>query len=321
MSQDAPSWTPLPILIAGVGQTTPHAVHEFMPSASAGAGTSARPVRNVPRRRYPQPVYDILIDYYNNVSKYPKKPELERLVARIKTIPGCEDYSVDKAYGYFAQKRQTLGDTRRKDVQRPSTSGHILYPSIADKMSVVAKLDVLLYETPEPQLELARIWANRLGHGVTPEDIITYADLKRIQKRDENPPLAPTRVRLSSQLPTPESSISPEPRSTPTSPVVECSWGKREPEEDVKDELQDDIEDQLTSQLTVPALNPEPKLQGHQDSRLAVIADKFSKALAMQPALSENQAGPPKTFKELANWFKEQQAATIVLETPGRSKA
>ena len=53
-------------------------------------------------------------DYYTNVNKYPTKQDLQNLVAQITVIPGCEDYNTDKAYAYFAGKRQQNGDTRAK---------------------------------------------------------------------------------------------------------------------------------------------------------------------------------------------------------------
>lgn len=47
---------------------------------------------------------------------------------------------------------------------------------------------------------------------------------------------------MHSQLPTPDSSISPEPLSTPTSPVVETSWGKPAVKEEFEDELESEDE-------------------------------------------------------------------------------
>ncbi len=49
---------------------------------------------------------------------------------------------------------------------------------------------------------------------------------------------------MHSQLPTPDSSISPEPLSTPTSPVVETSWGTAEVKEELEDELESEEEEE-----------------------------------------------------------------------------
>ncbi|KAI0326142.1 hypothetical protein GY45DRAFT_150705 [Cubamyces sp. BRFM 1775] len=200
--------------------------------------------------------YVMRTDYYNNVSKYPTRGEFENLVAQIKTIPGCEDYNADKAYTYFAGKRQAKGDTggkakkqgqaKNQPKSQQSTSAEILYPSLANEKSALAKLDVLLTETPDPTDDIVKIWAARIGKGVWPEDIKTYAALRRAKRPSEDPPpRAPSTT--ASQLPTPESSISPEPHSAPTSPVVESSWGKVEIEEDVKDQLVSDDEDEPSS--------------------------------------------------------------------------
>lgn len=48
---------------------------------------------------------------------------------------------------------------------------------------MVAKLGVLLEEEPSPAPEVAATWAEVLAEGVVPEDILTYALLRRV-KRD-----------------------------------------------------------------------------------------------------------------------------------------
>ncbi|KAL7277350.1 hypothetical protein ACG7TL_009209 [Trametes sanguinea] len=272
MSYEAPSWTPLSMMSASMGPA---------PLSPTEQSPSARPGRYAQRRRYPSAAYDLLIEFYDNhPTKYPKKDELELLAARIRALPRCEDYTAEKASTYIAGRRQNKGDAVRGRGPKASasSSAQILYPSLANHASVVAKLDVLLNETPEPSAELARIWANRLGRGVAPEDILTYADLKRIQ-RDHGNSAGPPRQRdhsnsaglprvptASSQLPTPESSTSPEPHSTPTSPVVETSWGKVDSEDEVKDELQDDEIDEYEEEIASPE---------QYDPRCVLVAEEF----------------------------------------------
>ncbi|KAJ8502317.1 hypothetical protein ONZ51_g63 [Trametes cubensis] len=235
-------------------------------------------------------------DYYTNVNKYPTKQELQNLVAQITVIPGCEDYNTDKAYAYFAGKRQQNGDTRAKikkqgraqqqpNQPQPPTSAEILYPTLVNEMSVLAKLDVLLTETPHPTDDVVKIWATRIGNGVWPEDIKTYAALKRARRPSEDAAVQPPRPHAmsttASHLPTPESSISPEPHSTPTSPVVESSWGKVELEEDVKDQLVSDEEDEPSATLTQNEVQPGP--QPIPGPSLTLIADELRKALYAPP--------------------------------------
>ncbi|KAI0366804.1 hypothetical protein BV20DRAFT_981717 [Pilatotrama ljubarskyi] len=320
-SSDAPSWTPLPTASISAGATD-LAVHtQIIPTPSASLCTGARGGRNAPRKRYPQEVYDILTDYYNNVTKNPKRYERESLAMRIKCLPGCADYTQEKVQHYFAGKRQaekhkaqSQAQTQKPPVQPgSSTSGHILYPSLVNDPSVLPKLDVLLNETPNPSLVVANIWASRLGGGVLMGDIITYAELRRAQERPESA----TRVVVPSsrsQLPTPESSTSPEPHSTPTSPVVETSWGKVEQVDEVKHELESEYED---DESVEPKFDP--GATHIPDARLHVIAEELNKALTMPPSPIGEHARPPKTFEDLSQWFKQQHAATAFLESIGRT--
>ncbi|KAI0656894.1 hypothetical protein C8Q70DRAFT_935249 [Cubamyces menziesii] len=197
MSQDAPSWTPLPPRNLHPSLSTFIVQHQPVLPASASSSAGPRSGRTGGRRRYPQEAYDILSDYYTNVNKYPTKQELQNLVAQITVIPGCEDYNTDKAYAYFAGKRQQNGDTRAKikkqgraqqqpNQPQPPTSAEILYPTLVNEMSVLAKLDVLLTETPHPTDDVVKIWATRIGNGVWPEDIKTYAALKRARRPSED---------------------------------------------------------------------------------------------------------------------------------------
>ncbi|KAI9063786.1 hypothetical protein FKP32DRAFT_675261 [Trametes sanguinea] len=277
--------------------------HGSASSASAGAGARSAG-RNAPRRRYPPVVYDILVDYYEKKTKYPTREQYEQLAATIRNIPGCEDYTAERASHYFAGRRQSKGETtrnRRKETKAASSSAQI--PNHA---SIVAKLDVLLKETPEPSMELAQIWARSLSNGVVPEDILTYADLRRIQRNHMNSASLPRVPPTSSQLPTPESSTSPEPHSTPTSPVVETSWGKVESEDEILDELQDDdYEDETAS-------------AEKYDPRCLLVAEEFTKAFGLPTRDMGEGTDMPKTFADLTKWFREQSAATSLLDTLGK---
>lgn len=59
----------------------------------------------------------------------------------------------------------------------------VVYPSLITDPSILPKLDILLEDTPSPPLEVAKIWASRLGGNVQLNDIITYADLKLARMR------------------------------------------------------------------------------------------------------------------------------------------
>lgn len=157
-------------------------------------------------------------------------------------------------------------------------------------------VDACLTDYPDPTPEMAELIAQQVGHGVKLIDIINYAKCRKAQSgtsppppsntfngsqgslRCDPPPPAPNaahqhppgaRLQIPfelppfrrspplSQLPTPASSTSPEPRSQPTSPVVESSWGQvsleEDDDEDVKDELYSDDETGECCPISVPS--------------------------------------------------------------------
>lgn len=59
----------------------------------------------------------------------------------------------------------------------------VVYPSLITDPSILPKLDILLDDTPSPPLDVAKIWASRLGSNVQLNDIITYADLRLARMR------------------------------------------------------------------------------------------------------------------------------------------
>ncbi|KAL1946293.1 hypothetical protein VTO73DRAFT_15420 [Trametes versicolor] len=328
---DVPSWATLPTptpTFPLTFQTSPAGPSSPAESASASSGA-----RRVPRRRYPQEVYDLLTQYYENVTAYPTKAERIAFVEQVKKIPGGEDYTQEKMNAYFAGKRTNQGMTKKslpasdqpraahpppKHAKQPPrlplperkpslNTAQILYPSLITDPSILPKLDILLDDTPSPPLDVAKIWASRLGSNVQLNDIITYADLRLARMRRGDPPI------MHSQLPTPDSSISPEPLSTPTSPVVETSWGKPAVKEEFEDELEseDDLEHEVRTELV-------PQTEAASDPHIMYIADKLYKALFPPSAPQTNGVQPPKTYKDLGRWFQEQQSAGLSFESTAK---
>ena len=53
------------------------------------------------------------------------------------------------------------------------------------RVAVAAKLDVLLGDVPSPSLEVAEIWAEKLGAGMSAQDIVSYAQAKQAQAQGD----------------------------------------------------------------------------------------------------------------------------------------
>ena len=51
---------------------------------------------------------------------------------------------------------------------------------------MAAKLDVLLGDVPSPSLEVAEIWAEKLGAKMTAQDIVSYAQAKQLQAQGDS---------------------------------------------------------------------------------------------------------------------------------------
>ncbi|KAI0764622.1 hypothetical protein BD413DRAFT_170042 [Trametes elegans] len=333
-SSDAPSWTPLPPVSTPVGTFqvyTPSAPPPFSASASASAGVgapSARPSgRNGPRKRYPQEVYDILTEYYTHVNTNPSKSERMMLSERIRCKPGCEDYTPDKVYAYFAGKRASASKrTRATQPARASDNppdsstqaARILYPSLTNDPDAFQKLNILLDDTPEPSLQTIGIWAQVIGGGVSANDIKLYADLRRAQIGSKSPtsrPPAPQR----SHLLTPESSTSPEPLSS----TVDAKPYKVEEDEEIKDELESEDEPEEEIPLAKKPLQTKAEPQvverpvAHRaipEVSLDAIEAEFCNALSAPPMLID-RAQAPKTLKELAQWLQEHEPPTAIIES------
>ncbi|KAI0631062.1 hypothetical protein C8Q77DRAFT_180994 [Trametes polyzona] len=298
---------------------------------------SATPSVRGARKRYPQAVYDIFTEYYNNVNPRPSFTECATLADRARRIKGAEDCTADKVQAYFKTKYKRTrkpGDPPASSgrsaymphqINAPQSASDILYPTLLTDPSILANIRVLLHETPKPKADVAKIWASRLGRGVYYKDIITYAKLRLAREEPGNPTM---RLHTSppSQLPTPESSTSPEPRSTPTSPVVETSWGKTESDEDVKDELDEsDYESEEEEEVDEAETKWQPPKEEAPvpDPRAALIADALYKGLTKPPPSPTAPNGrPPKTIKELCQWFKEQECLSLPnYDAPGKQPA
>ncbi|KAI0739050.1 hypothetical protein C8Q80DRAFT_1275233 [Daedaleopsis nitida] len=185
-------WTPLALLASDTSTDTPGAGPSTPTSATTSpvtqdAPTPAHAAQNAHKRkrRLPEEAYYMLREFYINVTAYPKKPDRIQLAERIRQLPGCDDYTEQQVAQYFAGRRQ--GDRGRTQqaasrVGGSLTSAHILYPSLVRDPKILKMLDVLLLEMPEPTLDVAVIWAERIGWGAKAADIVTYANLRHAQK-------------------------------------------------------------------------------------------------------------------------------------------
>ncbi|KAI0819404.1 hypothetical protein BC628DRAFT_1423810 [Trametes gibbosa] len=307
-TSEAPSWTPLRLTSLGAvpAPESPSSSSTNPPSALTGAWASRT---GAPRKRCPQAVYDILSAYFYDVNQYPTKEERIKLAEQVSRIRGAEDYTQEKVQHYFMGKRQSnAAKASRKAAQSqaasqahspapppgPPSSAHILYPSLASDPSVIPKLDVLLRDTPEPSPTVLKIWAGKLGQGVLTEDITTYAELRRAERRPGK-----VYVRSPSQLPTPESSTSPEPLVSPTSPSDFESDS-----EEVKPKL-------------VP---PSEKIVPRTDPRIVLIANELHEALSTPPSPPREGETPPKSFAELSRWFQAQKPEVASVESHGKPR-
>ncbi|TFK85711.1 hypothetical protein K466DRAFT_587889 [Polyporus arcularius HHB13444] len=69
---------------------------------------SASVAASKPRRDYKrltQPAYDMLSNFFYDVSHHPTTVQLQALTDAIRQLPGCEWYTIKKARAYFYQKR------------------------------------------------------------------------------------------------------------------------------------------------------------------------------------------------------------------------
>ncbi|KAH9855320.1 hypothetical protein C2E23DRAFT_883270 [Lenzites betulinus] len=314
----APSWTPLRLTSLSAVPASESPAFVTFPPAKPGASVTQP---GAARKRYSKEVYELLSDYFYNVNQYSTKADRIKLAQQVAQMPGAGDYTHEKVHQYFASKRQSKAAKASRQTAQPAqssasppappSSAHILYPSLATDRLIIPKLDVLLNETPKPTPSTAKIWAAKLGPGVQPGDITTYAELRLAQVPGK------LRIHSPSQLPTPNSSLSPEPLKSPVSPVVETSWGKVDPD-DVKDELYSDYEDELEeieTKFVPPPEDPVPRT----DPRLVSIANDLHQAWTC-PSSPREGGKPPKSLGELSRWFQTQQPVAVPTENSGKPR-
>ncbi|PIL23511.1 hypothetical protein GSI_14823 [Ganoderma sinense ZZ0214-1] len=342
-------WTPLPSSPgAGPSSPVPPPMLSVVPRASAATNTT----RHHCQRR-PKQAYDILGDFYHNVSDHPSKRQRLELAERVRRIPGCEDYTSTNVSGYFSRKRQTAraSDEARRHPGSPAlptskeSPAQILYPSLTKGPRVIPLLEVLLSEDPNPSDEIATIWAERLGYQAKAKDILTFARLRSARKPHSPPPLPssfstmPPLPRLppfsaprtqASHLPTP--STSPEPASLPTSPVVgntgiidriAAASSMREEEDELDSdedmELDSDSDSEVEVPLSAVVAHTPTVLPSHVQHDLVTSLQKvFSQP---RPPPGENDATTPRSFAQLSRWIGGQdQTATALLDEIEKGK-
>ncbi|KAI0760161.1 hypothetical protein C8Q74DRAFT_1294420 [Fomes fomentarius] len=217
------------------------------------------------------------------------------------------------------------------------TPAHILYPSLAKDPQIIPKLEILLEDMSNPTLDAAVIWAEKLGRSVKAVDILTYARLRYTQQGNTNPntasvptvsqfphlppfqrslplrpPSPPQRPR--SQLPTPASSTSPEPRSpaidgrfklVPARPAEE----EEDDDEDMKDELEMDDEEMDVEEEPMSR----PTYEIHLDERRLNDLATSLHAVLSQPPGPPPSGNVPKTYADLSRWLGRESQASIEL--------
>ncbi|KAI1788635.1 hypothetical protein LXA43DRAFT_629936 [Ganoderma leucocontextum] len=325
-------WTPLPSsLVAGPSSNVP---------PLSNAGTSASATTNNKKRR-PQAAYDILGAFYRDVTDRPTKQERLKLAEQVRGIPGCEDYKSTDVSGYFSRKRKAdARASNQPELATPPvamTKAKILYPSLARGPKSLQRLEVLLGDDPDPSAEIAAIWAERIGYNAKAKDILTYARLRRAQKvhaplspsspvstmpaLPRLPPFSAPRTQAS-HLPTP--SISPEPASLPTSPVVEspgisgritATISVKEEEDELESDEDMDLEDS-DSEIEVPLSTMVAHASTALQSRVQNdVVTSLQKAFLQPRSPLENDASAPRSFAQFSRWIGGQdQAATALLD-------
>ncbi|KAH9941608.1 uncharacterized protein BXZ73DRAFT_97998 [Epithele typhae] len=356
----APAPAPAPSTSTSTSTSTPTA-------GPSGPTTAHDP----PRDRLPKEAYSLLQRYYHTVSQYPASDEVERLSAQIRAMPGGERCTPERVSKYFFHKRYNMASkahaghqhehhpapdapalvpqpqvkAEKGTRQKRNTVGTlgrttvgILYPSLKDKRAR-SSVNVLLREVPDPELELAQIWAERIGYGAKGEDIVTYARHLRAAQAQQahqvrsEPYQQPRSMQsgiMQNQMPqmtlkpfhatspslggphppTPETSTSPEPQTQPPSPIFDNVHPKKE-EDDEEDELYSDEETEYQPSPVVPSKPPKQEYSYTFPSgeHLRKLADDVHAALS-QPT-RPREGAQPKTFAEMGEWLKQQAAQDV----------
>ncbi|KAH8105928.1 hypothetical protein BXZ70DRAFT_1004225 [Cristinia sonorae] len=190
------------------------------PHASIFAFSASKPPDQKQRRLPPEGV-KVLREFYDTVSTHPTPAQAQVLLAEVLKIPSCSFYTLEKVKAWFINhrrqkeyKKETKPDVSKADVPQMSSSlRKTLYPSFT-KPRTIEHLHELHNMVPDPTEEVLAIWATRLEVNI--EDIKTWRklSLNRNESKpditgDTNQPLGKR------QLPTPQSTASPEPNEEP----------------------------------------------------------------------------------------------------------
>jgi len=195
-----------------------------MEDAAAGGSSKAPQIK----KRITPEASKHLTEFWSKVSKSPSPEQLAQLAAQICAMPNCEHYTTEKVKKWFQR--------RPKD---NSELVSFLYPSFTP--DVLDKLVALYKSDSEPTEKTVEIWAQILEerYGANPKDVNRWIALRqqrqqktkkeresnreiRKQKKpnivEEQPENADAGRSTQSlpQLPTPETTASPEPTGSKT---------------------------------------------------------------------------------------------------------
>ncbi|EED85650.1 predicted protein [Postia placenta Mad-698-R] len=172
--------------------------------------------KRAPQKRLPAAGKTLVNELYA-LHPYPPTELKETYLKRIRALPGCDYYTLDKLNLLLYSRRVRSGlagnGGRQLDVHQPTrqtTSDDILYPSFRKQTGVVSKLEVLISEKPRANDTLIKIWAKRLD--VEEDDVLTWVEAWRAEHEEATSSVEPARQSAPvAHLPTPGSSRSPEP--------------------------------------------------------------------------------------------------------------
>ncbi|KAK7695943.1 hypothetical protein QCA50_000582 [Cerrena zonata] len=208
------------------------------------------PRQRRPQQRLPPAARKILTDFCENVTPQPSMVQRLELVKAIHEIPGCDWYTKDSISRFFYNHHKTLNKVKNEPLVNVQQT---LFPSF--RLQDFHALEGLIQEDPNPTQEMMIVWAGSLS--INPGElgrwVIWYKDrTNRKINTISQPATAPlpsqtslerpfleagpssisSRVlppiitsalplgRSTSHLPTPQSTVSPEPPPRPMPAVV-----------------------------------------------------------------------------------------------------
>ncbi|KAI0739975.1 hypothetical protein C8Q80DRAFT_206944 [Daedaleopsis nitida] len=303
-----------------------------------------RPGKSSSRKRLPREAYDIMDDYFFNVSTWPSEPDRVELAKRLLRIAGCEHYTPAHVYSYFANKRLSLrkrfpgrDNTDAETNSRVKATG-TSRPNVARTASgdIAATLDVLLSEQPNLSSEVMEIWARTLGNELTVEQILAYRFLhtrappEQAQPEDalaaaphsEDLPQSPARLLERAREPSPPSALAYELAGTADESGTLHSASTPEPDLDMYLYLPESAMSTHASPpppagagsshtSPTPAPAPAPAAPAHAeivDGNTSLDAAEL--AAALRAALSDTGRlslwDRPRTIAALAQWMRDE---------------